>query len=183
MITKRRINEDFDQRLTYLMKQYGKGWLICNSGFLTILTEDSDEIFEDTWENMNEKIAYITTDKRGISKEQERVYKPKSNDIADKIINMVYKDINTTLIQNVPLRFIAKEILIIGDCINISIPVHIHFYDNYEDEAEPEFNYYDDIVFAMDGDYTMNISYMFKLNDKLVRGDLLSLLTDFELVR
>lgn len=183
MITKRRINEDFDQRLNYLMKQYGKGWLICNSGFLTIFTEDGDAIFEDTWDNMNEKIAYITTDKVSVSKDRERVHKPKSNDIADKIINMVYKDINTTLIQNVPLRFIAKESIILGDCINISIPVHIHFYDNYEDEAEPDFNYYDDIVFAMDGDYTINVSYMFKLNDKLVRGDLLSLLTDFELVR
>jgi len=179
MITKRRINEDFDQRLNYLMKQYGKGWLVSDSGFVTLMKDD-EEIDDFDWDNSNDRIAYITMDRKGISNDKnwERVSKPQINEISDKIITMVWEDTKKHFAKNVPLRFIANKIFVLGDCVTIHIPVDVKNFYSPEDIAYP-----DDIIYNPNGNYTMSVCYTFKLNDRLVKGEFLSLLTDFELVR
>ena len=177
-VKKIRINEDFDQRLNYLMKQYGKGWLYSDSGFATVFDENSVDIDYLEWDKYNDKIAYVTMNRTDISKNRERVSKPQSNDIGNNIINLIYDDAKR-FAKNVPLRLIASEIFVLGDSISVSIPVDI---EDYYGDAE-DINYPNDVEYNPRGKYNINVNYMFKLNGKLVRGELLSLLTGFELIK
>ena len=145
--------------------------------------KDGEEIDDFDWKNPNDskdRIAYITMDKNGISKDKnwERVSKPQINEISDKIITMLWEDTKKHFAKNVPLRFIANEVFVLGDGVTIHIPVEVkNFYG-------PEYiEYPDDIIYNPNGNYTMSICYTFKLNNRLVKGEFLSLLTDFELVR
>jgi hypothetical protein len=173
-----RINEDFDQRLNYLMKQYGKGWLYSDSGFATVFNENNVDIDHWEWDDYNDKIAYVTMNRTDIYKNQERVNKPQINDIGDNIIKLIYDDAKR-FAKGVPLRLIASEMFVLGDCVSVSIPVDI---EDYYGDAE-NIDYPNGVKYNPRGKYTISINYMFKLNGKLVRGEFLSLLTGFKLIR
>ena len=186
-IKKIRINEDFEDRLGYLIKQYQSGWLYIDNVYIQVLDEDENIIDEWDQSSYTPKLIYVTQQKSTLDKETgNRISHTQSNEIADKIFYTMYDDIKRYFIKNVPLKYIIQETTIFDDSginsINIIIPFNIK-YDSIEvDEDGSNIYYPNDTKFDLNGNYHMVISYTFTLNNKPVNGKLLSLLTDIETV-
>lgn len=181
MVKKLKINEDFDQRLNYLMKQYGAGWL-CIDKFSATLSDSAGEFTADEWdEPYFEKVTYVTLNRVPINNGTVRAGRTQSNDIIDDIIKVLHKVINEQLVKNVPLRFIAKELFILDNAVTIYIPMDPVMSDDYDDDYD-ESQYEYPGKYNPNGDYVLSLMCSFKLNDKEVKGNLLSLLTGLETV-
>lgn len=185
-IKKIKINEDFEDRLGYLIKQHQSGWLCIDEIMVSVLNKKEYTI--DEWQNkINERLVYVTQQRVAMDDSGKRNYHTQSNEIADAIFNTLYNDIKEYYVNGVSLRYILNNTVVLSgtNAISLSIPFSLKYYssDSIEiDEEGSNISYPIDTKFDTNGDLFMNITYTFTLNGKPVNGKLLSLLTDIETV-
>lgn len=186
-IKKIKTNEDFEDRLGYLIKQYNEGYLCIDNIDVQVYDENEDIIDEWSQNSYTSKLIYVTKQNFTVDKTTgNRISHTQSNEIADKIFYTMYDDIKKYFIKNVPLKYIIQETMVFAggglNSINIIIPFNVK-YDYIEvDEDGSNIYYPNDAKFDLNGNYHMVLTYTFTLNDKPVNGKLLSLLTDIETV-